>query len=251
MTATSLSFPSQTPPFTVQAPAAHQFPAYPVSWYVFARSEAVRGKPFFRNMLGRQLVAYRTAGGRVSVLDGHCAHLGANLGRGCVVGDRLQCPFHHWEYGPDGRCVRIPASSVIPAHARLRTYPVVERHGLIFFFNGREPLFPLPFFEGCEAENLVAARPFGAILNCPWYLVGANGFDLQHFKAAHDRKLIGEPSVDCPSPFALMRHRHLPDCWRFDYGSPDAVVRRRPGPHVEHRLVRQLDVHDRDLPTHN
>jgi hypothetical protein len=33
-------------------------------------------------------------------------------------------------------------------------------------------------------------------------MVGANAFDLQHFRAAHDRRLAGEPAVDCPAPFA-------------------------------------------------
>jgi hypothetical protein len=36
----------------------------------------------------------------------------------------------------------------------------------------------------------------------PWYLVAANGFDLQHFRAAHERKLLDDPVIQQPSPFA-------------------------------------------------
>jgi hypothetical protein len=32
--------------------------------------------------------------------------------------------------------------------------------------------------------------------------VGANAFDLQHFRAAHDRRLMETPLVECPAPFA-------------------------------------------------
>lgn len=186
----------------VQAPSADHFPAYPISWYLFAPARALRHGPLSRDMLGRRLVAFRTASGRVAVLDAHCAHLGADLGGGCVVGETLRCPFHHWEYDVDGHCTRIPISSSIPGTARQRAYPTVERHGFVFIFNGARPLFDLPFFAGVEPRELTPARPFGTVLNCPWYMVGANAFDLQHFRASHDRRLAGEPRVDCPAPFA-------------------------------------------------
>lgn len=184
------------------APPADLFPAYPVSWYWFCRSEELRRRPLSREMLGRRVVAYRTASGRVAMLDGRCSHLGADLGRGCVVGEAIQCPFHHWEYGPDGRCQRIPVTEAIPPSARQAIFPAVERHGYVFFFNGPRPLFPLPFFAGADPADFVAARPFGTVLDCPWYMIGSNAFDLQHFRAAHDRRLAGNHEVICPHPFA-------------------------------------------------
>jgi phenylpropionate dioxygenase-like ring-hydroxylating dioxygenase large terminal subunit len=186
----------------VPAPLPQQFPTYPVSWYWFGRSRELRRGPVSRDLCGRRVVAFRTASGRVCVLDARCSHLGADLGRGRVVDEAIQCPFHQWEYGPDGRCVRIPVASEAPTTARQAVFPVVERHGFVFVFNGPEPLFPLPFFFGARPEDFLPARPFGTLLNCPWYLIGANAFDLQHFRAAHDRRLVGEPVVDCPHPFA-------------------------------------------------
>jgi phenylpropionate dioxygenase-like ring-hydroxylating dioxygenase large terminal subunit len=135
-------------------------------------------------------------------LDARCSHLGADLGRGQVVGGAIQCPFHGWQYGPDGRCTHIPVTTDIPPRARQACFPVAESHGLVFVFNGPRPLFPLPFFANERREDFVPARPFETILDCPWYLVGANAFDLQHFRAAHDRRLASEPAVDCPAPFA-------------------------------------------------
>jgi hypothetical protein len=72
----------------------------------------------------------------------------------------------------------------------------------VFVFNGSEPHFPLPFFPGARPEDFTPARPFGTVLDCPWYLIGSNAFDLQHFRAAHDRRLMGEPIIDCPHVFA-------------------------------------------------
>jgi hypothetical protein len=74
---------------------------------------------------------------------------------------------------------------------------------MIFVFNGNRPLFPLPFFPGCVPDELIPSRPFGTVLDCPWYMAGANAFDLQHFRAAHDRRLQGNPIVDRPFPYAF------------------------------------------------
>lgn len=179
-----------------------RIPTYPTSWYLFCSLRALRAGPVSKRLLGRQLVAFRTASGRVTVMNARCVHMGADLGRGRVVGEAIQCPFHNWEFGIDGQCVKIPSASDIPPFARQRCYPVEQRHGNIFFFNGPQPLFPLPFFTDCEPTDLVRATPFTAILECPWYMIGANAVDLQHFKAAHDRELKTRPVVDFPAPFA-------------------------------------------------
>lgn len=180
-----------------------RFPLYPVSWYLFCHARQLRKGPYAKSFLGRRLVAYRSVSGRVVVMDARCSHMGSDLGAGKVVGDGIRCPFHDWTYGPDGRCTHIPAQKCIPALARQTCYPAVERHGMIFIFNGVRPLFPLPFFPGCEPDELVPSRPFGTVLDCPWYMAGANAFDLQHFRAAHDRRLDGDPVVDQPFPFAF------------------------------------------------
>src|SRR5581483_1508699 len=179
----------------IPPPSANLLATEPATWYLFGPAKCLGREPFARTMLNRRLVGYRTADGRPVVLDAHCPHLGADLGRGRVIGDHIQCPFHGWEYGPDGHCRHIPCQAEIPAFARLRSYPVVERHGFAFFFNGREPLFGLPFFLNENPAQFVAGRPFGFVVNCPWYLTACNGFDLEHFRFVHDRKLIGEPWV--------------------------------------------------------
>jgi phenylpropionate dioxygenase-like ring-hydroxylating dioxygenase large terminal subunit len=158
-----------------------------------------------------------------------CAHLGASLGGGQVVGDCLQCPFHHWEYDVAGRCRRIPATAEIPSFARQWAFPAIERDGGVFFFNGAEPAFPLPFFDGRAAEELATARPFRLVLDCPWYMIGANGIDVQHFDATHDRELLAPPSVTHPTRFAhraLTRFRIAGRGWR------DRLTRRLAGSEV-------------------
>jgi nitrite reductase/ring-hydroxylating ferredoxin subunit len=183
-------------------PAPADFAAYPASWYLFSESSQLKSKPFSQRILGRQLVAYRAASGQVMVMDARCAHLGADLGCGTVVGDTLQCPFHNWRYGTNGVCSSIPHASEIPSFARLRTYPVAERHGSVFFFNGPEPLFPLPFILGADPADFVAGKAFRYVADCHWYMNSAHAFDTQHFAAVHDRRLLAPPSIECPAPYA-------------------------------------------------
>jgi nitrite reductase/ring-hydroxylating ferredoxin subunit len=184
------------------APPAARFPAFPVSWYFLCRTAELRAGPVSRDLFGARLVAFRTKGGRIAALDARCAHLGADLGCGRVVGEAVQCRFHHWEFGADGRCSRIPASAEIPGFARQRSYPVAERHGNLYVFNGPEALFPLPFYEGVDPADVICGAPYEVELACPWYMIGANAFDAQHFRGSHDRELIGEPVVECPTPFS-------------------------------------------------
>jgi hypothetical protein len=73
----------------LRAPPAASFPEYPASWYLFCRSHELRGRPMSREMLGRRIAAFRTADGRAVVIDARCYHLGADLGRGQVVGDAI------------------------------------------------------------------------------------------------------------------------------------------------------------------
>ncbi len=185
-----------------RAPSIDLFPQWPESWYLFGSiSELARG-PVSKLMLGRQLVAFRGESGALAVLDARCSHMGADLGCGRVDGDAIVCPYHNWRYGADGVCTHAPGVTHPPRFARQRTFPAVERHGHIFFFNGPEPLFPLPFFLGENAADYVAGRVFRYVADCSWFVNSAHAFDRQHFDTVHDRRLLAPPEIDCPAPFA-------------------------------------------------
>jgi phenylpropionate dioxygenase-like ring-hydroxylating dioxygenase large terminal subunit len=176
--------------------------AFPKSWYYACPLNGIDRRPAAVSLGRRELVAFRTAAGDAAVLDGRCVHLGAKLAAGCVVGNSLQCPMHEWKFDVHGKCVRIPASETIPEFARQGRYTSGVLGGHLFFSNSSEPAFDLPFFAGVGPDQLHPSRPFAFDVDVPWYMVGANGFDLQHFRAAHDRTLLEEPFIDQPSPFA-------------------------------------------------
>lgn len=206
------------------------FPLVPASWFYLGRSHDLNSGPVGVTLCDREFVGYRTESGQLVVLSGRCSHLGAPLKNGCVRGENLVCPLHGWEYGADGVCKKIPSTGVIPNFARQGSFPVEERGGHVFFFNRSKARFPLPFFDGLSPEQLRPAKPFDLLAETPWYFVGANGFDIQHFRMAHDRKLVTEPKVSSPSPFA----RRVVATFEVSGDSvQDRVTRLIAGPRVE------------------
>jgi len=187
---------------TSSAPPAEAFAMVPQGWYVFARSSEVKRSPVSREVFGRRIVVYRTAAGKAVAMNARCWHMGADLGGGCVRGENIVCPFHGWQFAPSGACAQVPGDGDAPPQARQSTYAVTERGGLIYVFNAARASYELPFFDGVCAADLVGAAPFEFELNCPWWLVGTNGFDVQHFLAAHDRALVADPFVTAPHQLA-------------------------------------------------
>ncbi len=127
---------------------------FATGWFVIATAEELTaGTALSLKYFGQKLVAFRGESGVASVLDAYCPHLGADLGvGGKVVGDSIQCPFHAWRFAGDGGCVEIPYDrSERPAkslgRAKIRSWPVSERNGLVFVWHdpqGRPPTYQIP-----------------------------------------------------------------------------------------------------------
>jgi phenylpropionate dioxygenase-like ring-hydroxylating dioxygenase large terminal subunit len=206
-----------------------RFPAVPVGWYPLCRGRDLTPGPARREVGGRSYVGFRDAAGRPAALDGACSHLGASLACGAVVGGRIRCPLHGWEYDRDGLCAHIPAGGPVPPFAVQTAYPTAEVGPEVVFCNDPTAPYPFPFFDGVGPDDLLAADPFEFDVNVPWYMIGANAFDLQHFRVAHDRTLVGDPVVDHPAPFA---RRIAADFDVTGTSWRDQVTRRFSGPRV-------------------
>lgn len=186
----------------LHAPIA-ALPASPAGWIFFCNERDLRRGPVAVDHMDRRLVGFRSKSARIGILDARCQHLGADLSRGRVIDECLECPYHHWQYAIDGRCKDIPQSLDVPAFARQKSYPVETRHGLVFMWNGPRPLYPLPFFEDLACEECACAGPRAIELDCPWHIVGANAFDSQHLYSVHERVLQEPPQIRHRGPFAL------------------------------------------------
>jgi nitrite reductase/ring-hydroxylating ferredoxin subunit len=179
---------------------ADRFPfPIPNGWFIVAMAgDLGPGEVRSLHYFGRDLVLYRTDTGDARLLDAYCPHLGAHLGVGSrVEAGNLRCAFHGWSFdGASGRCTEIPygPGERVPAKARVRTYPVIERGGAVWAWHhltDGEPFFELPVvpeFAKREAWTEPLLSEFRIATSCQE--MAENNHDFAHFQFVH-----GTPSV--------------------------------------------------------
>jgi phenylpropionate dioxygenase-like ring-hydroxylating dioxygenase large terminal subunit len=171
---------------------ARRFPfPVPNGWFQVAyQDELEAGQLRPMHYFGRDLVAFRDESGAARVVDAHCPHLGAHFAHGGQVTreGRLRCAFHHWEFDGEGRCVHIPYAKRTPANARLHSWPVVERNGLVLVYfdkQRRAPEYEVPEVpEYGDPEWTDYYRREFTIRSCNQELA-ENTVDPAHFKYVH------------------------------------------------------------------
>jgi 3-ketosteroid 9alpha-monooxygenase subunit A len=122
---------------------------FPRGWFAVANASEIGRKPQALRYFGQDLVLYRGASGRAILLDAYCPHMGTHLASGPnsatslaathMEGDAIRCPFHAWRFGADGVCDDIPYhDGPIPPGARVRSWTVEERYGIVFAWHDPE-----------------------------------------------------------------------------------------------------------------
>lgn len=156
------------------------------TWFAVALSYELDGGSIHpAELFDERLVVYRDRSGSPVVLGARCPHMGADLGLGDVVGDDIRCTFHHFCFGPDGRCTSVPSGDRIPAAAHVPSFPAVERWGIVWAFNGDAPDGEPPGIRGyADADLAVRARRTDVFPVEPWVILG-NSFDFQHLRFVH------------------------------------------------------------------
>ena len=144
-------------------------------------------------LLGQDLVLFKDASGVWGLLDRDCAHRGADLSFGrldpLASGGGLRCPFHGWKFAPDGRCLETPAE---PAGSKLceciqqRSYPVIEKNGVLFAWMGDEGSIPPPFPDfDCFNAPATHSFAFKGLWNANWLQAFEVGIDPAHPSFLH------------------------------------------------------------------
>lgn len=93
-----------------------------------------------RIIADQPVVLWRDEAGRACAVRDMCPHRGVPFSAGRLVEDgrALECPYHGWRFGADGRCAAIPSlvdgQQADIERIRVRRYPVEERQGLIWMW---------------------------------------------------------------------------------------------------------------------
>ena len=140
-------------------------------------------------LLGQDLVLFRDDAGAWGLIDRDCPHRGADLAFARHEGDGVRCPFHGWKFAADGRCLQTPGEpmgSTLCTRVRQRSYPVLQRAGVLFAWLGPEGGTPppLPDFH-CFTAPDSHVFAFKGLWRCNWLQAFEVGIDPCHTSYLH------------------------------------------------------------------
>jgi vanillate O-demethylase monooxygenase subunit len=208
------------------------------AWYAVAwRHELRKGEVLGRTVCDAKIALWRTSGGTAVAVEDACWHRLMPLSHGRLEGDSLVCRYHGLAFDASGRCIRMPSQEKLNPNACVRSYPIVEKHRLLWVWPGdaaaSDPaLVPDwhwaddPAWEG-DGETLS--------LNCDYRLVIDNLMDLTHETFVHATSIGHSAIAETPAKTThdersvtverWMADIDAPPFWRTQLGRPGNVDR--------------------------
>ena len=186
------------------------------------------------HVLGEEFVLFRNTKKQFGLLDRRCPHRQADLAYGRWEEGNLRCVFHGWLFDVTGKCLQTPAEpegSRLCESVRQRSYPVVERSGIVFAWLGDAEPSAFPHFDCFTAPDAFTFA-FKGYWDCNWLQALEVGIDPAHASYLHryfededtatsyGKQFRGKPS-DSELPISkVLREFDRPDISveRTDYG---------------------------------
>ena len=119
------------------------------------------GQMVAKTFLNEPILFGRRQSGEVFAIQNRCPHRSIPLDRGRFDGHEVSCGYHGWRFDSTGQCTAIPSlidsSNAVLEKIRVRSYPVQEKDGNVWFFIGSSSITP-----SLEIPNVwgVNNRPF-------------------------------------------------------------------------------------------
>ncbi|CAM5208286.1 Vanillate O-demethylase monooxygenase subunit OS=Castellaniella defragrans OX=75697 GN=HNR28_001896 PE=4 SV=1 [Castellaniella defragrans] len=156
-------------------------------WYVAGFEQDFEAPFVARKILGEPVILYRSSDGAYVALKDECPHRLVPLSLGARVGDCIQCGYHGMCFSGSGACVSIPGQDRIPEAAHVATYPVVQRHGIVWIWMGDRTLADaalIPDLHWNASTEWAASRGYHHF-DCHYALMNDNLLDLSHETYVH------------------------------------------------------------------
>jgi phenylpropionate dioxygenase-like ring-hydroxylating dioxygenase large terminal subunit len=169
-------------------PDTFSLPDWPRNcWYAAAYDVELKRQLLPRRIAGRNLVLYRRQDGTPTALENACWHRLLPLSEGSLEGDDVACGYHGLVFNAEGRCVFMPSQQTINPAARVRSYPVVERHRFVWVWTGDPALADPELVPDLHWNDDPEWAGDGKLIHaeCNYKLVVDNLMDLTHETFVH------------------------------------------------------------------
>jgi phenylpropionate dioxygenase-like ring-hydroxylating dioxygenase large terminal subunit len=158
-------------------------------WHPVALGTDVAQAPLGVRLLDQAVVLWRDSAHQIHAWADQCPHRGAQLSLGRVCGDRLECPYHGWQFDGRGQCVHVPAlpQFVPPVTHAARQFSACERYGLVWVClqaDADVALIPVFAAESDAQLRTVNCGPYDVATSAPRII--ENFLDMAHFGFVHD-----------------------------------------------------------------
>ena len=166
------------------------------AWYVIAWSNEVERNLFERTIIGEPICLYRKEDGVVVAINNMCPHRFAPLHMGKLIDDVVECPYHGLKFDEHGKCVYNPHSETIPQKACVKSYPLVEKHDMLWIWMGEPALADadkVPDFS-CHTDERFPTVGGVIEMEANYELITDNLMDLSHVEFIHEG-ILGSDSI--------------------------------------------------------
>jgi vanillate O-demethylase monooxygenase subunit len=199
------------------------------AWYVGAWDHEVTRSMKRRILLDDPIVFFRRDDGTPVALEDRCCHRQAQLSMGKLVGNIVTCPYHGLQFDTSGKCVKVPSQDMVPASARVRAYPVIEKNHWIWIWMGDPAKADPKLIEDFHFMDDPQWRFGGNYLHVEsnYLLLVENLLDTTHLPFLHPTTL-GTDSF-ARSEFEVKRDGDRITVSRFDLNKPPAAFHKQMG----------------------
>ena len=165
-------------------------------WYAAGFPEEFKHSLVARTFLKENVVLFRKESGELVAFEDRCAHRRLPLSVGRLIGDTIECGYHGLIYDSSGTCVKVPGQQNVPKGARVRSYPVTERHGYVWIWIGdadRADDSLIPDYSRITLPH-VGRHRIALHIQGHYQLIVDNLLDLSHLPYVHGTT-TGNPPV--------------------------------------------------------
>ena len=167
------------------------------AWYaaIWAK-DLPTGVPVAKIILNEPVVLFRTASGTPVALEDRCCHRAAPLSRGVCLEQTIECGYHGLRYDATGACVHIPGQTHIPPGAKVHSYPLCERHNMVWIWMGdgaKADESSIPNYYWLDDSGWVAATGY-IPMQGHYQLLVDNLLDFTHVSYLHKNTLSADPA---------------------------------------------------------
>jgi phenylpropionate dioxygenase-like ring-hydroxylating dioxygenase large terminal subunit len=163
-------------------------------WHMAGWEQEIQGEGFLvRTLLDTPMLFFRKQGGDgYAALEDRCPHRFAPLSLGKRERDAVICGYHGLTFDSNGQCIRNPFSDLIPPGCGVRSFPVVARDSILWFWPGDPDLADPDAVS--DFSCMTAGPPHGRghlEFEANFELLTDNLMDLSHIEFVHAGSIGG------------------------------------------------------------